>query len=239
MLDSISMPAPIKPFMRSAFFPKVSEGDGALQASKFSGKPWLNPNERWPVCQHCGKPMQLFVQLNLDSLPESLQGEFGSGLLQLFYCTNMVDECDIECEAWLPFAKSVLVRVVEPNTEALDIEIPEIEDYFPPVQIVGWEEIQDYPNYEEGTALGIHLTDDQWRKIGSQYPRPGDKLSGWPYWVQGMEYPNCPLCHQRMRLVFQLDSNNNLPFMFGDVGCGHITQCQTHKTQVAFGWACG
>ena len=48
----------------------------------------------------------------------------------------MVDECDIECEAWLPFAKSVLVRVVEPNIEALDIEIPEIEDYFPPVQIV-------------------------------------------------------------------------------------------------------
>ncbi|BAY43233.1 hypothetical protein SAMD00079811_08120 [Scytonema sp. HK-05] len=35
------------------------------------------------------------------------------------------------------------------------------------------------------------------------------------------------------------DSQNNLPFMFGDVGCGHITQCKTHKTQVAFGWACG
>ena len=84
MLDSISMPALIKPFMRSTFFPKVSEGDGALQASKFSGKLWLNPNERWSVCQHCGNPMQLFVQLNLDSLPESLQGEFGSGLLQLF-----------------------------------------------------------------------------------------------------------------------------------------------------------
>lgn len=33
------------------------------------------------------------------------------------------------------YAKSVLVRVVEPNTEALDIEIPEIKDYFPPVQI--------------------------------------------------------------------------------------------------------
>lgn len=54
-----------------------------------------------------------------------------------------------------------------------------------------------------------------------------------------MEYPNCLICGERMRLVFQVDSNDNLPFMFGDLGCGHITQCKYHKNQVAFGWACG
>ncbi|HEY9652733.1 MAG TPA: DUF1963 domain-containing protein [Coleofasciculaceae cyanobacterium] len=98
--------ASIRLFMRPAFLPKVSEGDGELQSSKFSGKPWLSKNEHWPICQHCGKPMQLFVQLNLDSLPESLQGEFGSGLIQLFYCNCPVcnqrmrlvfqHECDME-----------------------------------------------------------------------------------------------------------------------------------------------
>ncbi|MDJ0556950.1 MAG: hypothetical protein QNJ68_21390 [Microcoleaceae cyanobacterium MO_207.B10] len=41
-----------------------------------------------------------------------------------------------------------------------------------------------------------------------------------------------------MQLVFQVDSNDNLPFMFGDVGCGHITQCKDHKNIVAFAWAC-
>lgn len=40
-------------------------------------------------------------------------------------------------------------------TKALDIEIPEIEDYFPAKQIVRWEEIPDYPNPEEGKELGI------------------------------------------------------------------------------------
>lgn len=233
------IPASIRAFMRAAFLPKVSEGDGALKASKFSGKPWLNKNEHWPVCQHCGKPMQLFLQLNLNSLPESIQGEFGTGLLQLFYCTSTDTDCEAECEAWLPFAKSMLVRVVQPDMEALDIEIPDIDNYFPPKQIVRWEEIQDYPNPEECTELGIDLTDNEWDNIGSEYAHSGDKLSGWPCWVQGIEYPNCPVCNQRMRLVFQLDSENNLPFMFGDVGCGHITQCKTHKTQVAFGWACG
>lgn len=236
MLDSV--PASLELFKRSAFIPQVSEGDTALTASKFSGKPWLNQNEHWLVCQHCGKPMQLFVQLNLDSLPHSLHGEFGTGLLQLFYCTNTQNDCEVECEAWLPFSKSILVRVVQPSTEALDIEIPNSENYFSAKQIVGWEEVQDYPNPEEGGQLGIDLTDDEWDEISSQYPHSGDKLSGWPDWIQDVEYPNCPICHQRMRLVFQLDSENNLPFMFGDVGCGHITQCQTHKDQVAFGWAC-
>jgi hypothetical protein len=38
--------------------------------------------------------------------------------------------------------------------------------------------------------------------------------------------------------VFQVDSEDNVPFMFGDVGCGHITRCPDHKQVVAFGWAC-
>ena len=66
----------------------------------------------------------------------------------------------------------------------------------------------------------------------------GDKLFGWPYWVQGVEYPGCPQCGERMEMVFQIDSQNNLPFMFGDTGCGHITQCPVHKEVVTFGWAC-
>lgn len=45
------IPVSIRPFMRSAFLPKVSEDSGVLKASKFSGKPWLNKNEHWSVCQ--------------------------------------------------------------------------------------------------------------------------------------------------------------------------------------------
>jgi hypothetical protein len=38
--------------------------------------------------------------------------------------------------------------------------------------------------------------------------------------------------------VFQVDSEDNVPFMFGGSGCGYITQCPEHKEVVAFGWAC-
>jgi hypothetical protein len=41
-----------------------------------------------------------------------------------------------------------------------------------------------------------------------------------------------------MHLLFQIDSEDNLPYMFGDAGCGHITQCPKHPHRLAFGWAC-
>jgi len=42
-----------------------------------------------------------------------------------------------------------------------------------------------------------------------------------------------------MGLVFQLDSEDSLRPMFGDMGCGHVTQCSVHPDVLAFGGACG
>jgi uncharacterized protein YwqG len=82
---------------RSAWKPIVREGDGALTASKFAGKPWLGATEHWPVCPNCNKAMALILQLNLNELPESLRLKFSNGLLQVFYCTSYEPYCEIEC----------------------------------------------------------------------------------------------------------------------------------------------
>lgn len=39
-------------------------------------------------------------------------------------------------------------------------------------------------------------------------------------------------------MLFQIDSEDNIPYMFGDTGCGHITYCEKHPRVLAFGWAC-
>lgn len=62
----------------------------------------------------------------------------------------------------------------------------------------------------------------------------GDKLGGWPKWVQSTAHPRCPRCDCRMRYIFQIDSKDNLPHMFGDMGCGRITQCPDHRDVIAF-----
>ena len=43
---------------------------------------------------------------------------------------------------------------------------------------------------------------------------------------------------ETIAVALQLDSNDNVPHMFGDVGCGHIMQCPDHPDVLTFAWAC-
>lgn len=260
----------IAQFARSAWQPIVAEGDGSLLASKFSGRPWLAQHESWLNCPCCNQPMQLFVQLNLNELPEPVRQEYGSGLLQMFHCVDA--NCDGQQEfttapvfyGRAPYlTQNVLIRLVEPTGEGAMPPLPMIngepyENDFPAKTITGWLEIEDYPDIDDLMALvngwdAVQNGSDAWDELVEQLgfadlddyechcpgPVEGDKLAGYPYWVQGMEYPGCPICHAPMRHVFQLGSDNNLPYMFGDMGTAHVLQCKTHKDQFAFVWSCG
>lgn len=227
----------IEKYKRTAWQPVVVDGDGLPTDSKFAGVPFLLKEEDTPLCSNCKNPLQLFVQLDLNNLP--VGNKFGRGLLQLFYCTNEEPLCEVECEAFFPFAESTLIRIIKPGDLKRQYQNTFYSGNFPPKKIIGWKGIVDYPNREEGESLGIELSDEEWEELYEEnYPIVGEKLDGFPMWIQGVEYPTCPVCDERMRLVFQIDSEGNLPYMFGDVGCAHLTQCETHKEQLAFGWAC-
>lgn len=151
-----------------------------------------------------------------------------------------------------------LMRLVQPDTDGADVTIPISEDeYYPAKQIVGWQEIDDYPypydlialHYGWDKAGDVSLWNQALKDLGladndknyeTNYPTYNrDKLAGYPRWVQGMECPGCPICEQPMRQVFQLAAEDNLPYEFGDLGIGHILQCRVHKSQFGFVWACG
>ena len=73
----------------------------------------------------------------------------------------------------------------------------------------------------------------------AMFPAEGDKLAGWPYWIQDVEYPKCPTCDRLMdTLIFEFASDDHVPYLWGDVGTGYILQCPEHKEQVAFLWQC-
>jgi uncharacterized protein YjbI with pentapeptide repeats/uncharacterized protein YwqG len=301
---------------RKAWKPITVRGDGSLTASKFAGKPWLSADEQYPSCSCCHTPLQFFLQLNLNELPEGVGGEFGNGILQFFYCTNNEDNID-ECDNYEPFTGNKLVRIIQPLGNSSDRELPInnrwksnirlFKGAFSPRQIIDWKEMDDYPNWYEAESLrGIscdrdeteiildcagvdeeeldfsHLleyqnetefedsierldpNDDDFEYYNyrvdikheerimrseiitefmentNMLPFRGDKLAGYPNWVQDIEYPNCPICDRVMdRLIFEFDSDDNVPYLWGDVGTGYIVQCPEHKERVTFFWQCG
>ena len=152
-----------------------------------------------------------------------------------------------------------LVRVVPAEDLVRQVPHPLAATAFPALAITGWRPITDLPDPDDHAAAGMNASHDfDARTITLRCPavgldaalsmddlevesiaeaEGGDKLSGWPQWIQGFRVPNCPQCGSPMELVFQVGSEDNVPFMFGDCGVGHITACIEHKT-VAFGWAC-
>ena len=218
---------------RPCWKPITTSGDGAVTESKFGGIPYIKNGEEWPLCGNCRQPVQLFLQLNGDTVPTIVPF---SGLLQFFYCTNTRLECEVESEAWAPHAKSTLLRIVFPEAEHRHVSALPPSASFPPQAIISWEEILDYPHYEDAVALGIDVPDYLVDHIVEAYhPEEGDKLLGWPSWVQGVEYPTCTQCQRQMRTLFQIASEDNVPYMFGDVGTGHISICPNHPEELAFG----
>lgn len=260
--------AKLKPWLtkhlRPAWKPVVEErADASKSKSKFGGIPYTTAEHDWPVCTECGQQMQHFLQLDLSDLPAELGDRHGTGLVQLFYCTR--GDCQ-GMGGWFPFEDTMSrVRVLPiPLAEYVaPAEFESQEEEFSEFCIVDWEKSDDFPATAEQEELGLDFDydfDSQPNLVKVKCPELqfesdyivdpmlaenissaqfGDKLSGWPLWVQNVEYPNCPRCQTRMIFLFQMDSEDNVPFGWGDAGTGHITQCPEHKDVVAFGWACG
>ena len=253
----------IAQFIRLAWKPIMTDGDSSLLSSKFSGKPWLAKDEPWPSCPLCGQFMQLYFQLNCSELPEPVRQEFGSGLVQMFYCHDCIYDGCVECAEVFygetaSIHRNLLIRLVQPNGEASTAPIPlPLEDYWHAKTIVDWQQVEDYPySVNEIVALiygwerinDQDLSDEVLERLGfSNYEDyeehisldEGNKLAGYPKWVQGIEYAGCPICREPMRQVFQLTSEENLPYEFREGGIAQVLQCKTHKEQFALTWACG
>lgn len=239
---STSLLDKIAPYKRKTWMPLVEEDepDEAL-ATKLGGAAYVPPGSRHPICANCQEPLTLFLQLNPNNLPPDCDLDLEPDkLIQLFYCTNQDPHCELDCQAWQAFAKSELAHAVP--LPATDVSLPatKLPRQFPVRLISEWVENEDYPDWHEMQmgAAGLNEQEvDQLEQLETAAPKAADKLGGWPYWVQGVEYPSCPECGIQMHMIFQLDSDHHLPYMFGDAGIGHLHQCRIHKSILAFEWA--
>lgn len=228
----------LAPLSRPAWRPRSGPAVPGAR-SKFGGLPLLKPDESWPCCGHCHQPMQLFVQLDSQDLPADARSPFGDGVLQVFYCTNSEEECEVLGQAHLPFSDATLTRVIpRDQTDGFDALPVTIPDAFAERSLTGWVRMNDFPGAQEADSLADRMPSGALALLHSHRPapRPGDKLLGWPHWVQQASYPLCPCCHGSMDFVLQLDSTDTLPFWFGDHGCAYVFRCQNHPELMTLTW---
>lgn len=186
--------------------------------------------ERWPCCPRCEQPLHLVVQLRSSDLPPEWAERTGPGIFRLLYCLS---ECEVDGEGWEPGSEVHHVARLPLDAEG---EMPGDGRALPAFRFTGWEPIDDLPHQEDmDRPLSPARRDDYY---GSRRPLSGDKLGGWPMWVQGPERPSCPDCREPMTVLFQVDSHGHLDFMWGDTGCAHLSFCEQHPHRLAFGWAC-
>eukprot|EP01113_Clastostelium_recurvatum_P000628 TRINITY_DN10294_c0_g1_i1.p1 TRINITY_DN10294_c0_g1~~TRINITY_DN10294_c0_g1_i1.p1 ORF type:complete len:308 (+),score=41.97 TRINITY_DN10294_c0_g1_i1:3-926(+) len=214
--------------------------------SQFGGDPFLTSLFPHPICPNCNQPLAFIFQLYLPSLPsDSFMGtERGQGLIQMFYCTDQ--ECESECESFFAFSASVVVRLIpqthlESSFEPAPMLATPPRERFPAQIVASWRPLPDYPHPEEAYSLyGVDLnTAEQEALYECGFPVAESKLDGYPLWVQGMEYPHCKTCRRQMLHIFQIASNDVVPFEWGDRGVGYVFRCPLHEDVLGFGFACG
>ena len=233
--------------------------------AQFGGIPLLKADEDWPVCPECRRPMNLMIQLDLAHLPHGLHPA-RTGLLQYFQCMDQVS-CSAAVEDFQPFNRGELVRIVAGGSLRTPIVPPSVDPY-PARVVARWSPFYDLPATAEHERLGLEyryefLPDTRaavaWPAGGlamSEFVEeanddtqvglaeaiadaaPGDKIGGWPRWVQDVEYPSCRDCGSAMRYLLQLDSHDNIPDVFGDMGTRYLAFCPSHPSTLTCTMQC-
>lgn len=233
--------AEMAPFKRMCLLPRTEEGEGdGRVVSKFGGAAWIGNGEEWPRCGKCKEPMQLLVQIVTADLRPEDRAVTGDGLLQAFAC--LAGNCDSGDSSHT----AQLVRVVrtagrsdggmQPRPDASHQALPSN-------RVVAWTEALEYPCLCDGSDGWTYERWSRFReriaeKYGHSLPIAGDKVGGWPFWVQDERIRNCPTCAKPMLPIVQIGSEDNLAWMLGDCGVGHIQLCPQHPERGVWAWEC-
>ena len=218
----------VKPLIRTAtkleILPASSPPENSQLNSHFGGQQYFEKGELWPTTNN-GKHLEFIFQVFNSSdleLSENIE------LIQFYYDWDEFP-WDTENDGWLV---KIYKNIQKENIESIE-KPKELEkskyceiSYKPTQTLPDWEGIDLHCN--NASKLSCVLNEDEpWdsydqivtKLIGEQDFQ--SQLGGYPKWVQGEATPEDNEGN-RMKLLFQIDSEDNAGLMWGDVGLIYI-----------------
>jgi len=214
----------IRPTTKIEVSPASKPPENSQLNSHFGGQPYFENGEKWPTSKN-GKNLEFIFQIFNSSdlqLPKNIE------LIQFYYDWDEFP-WDTENDGWL---LKIYKKTQKENIKF--IEIPsELEKskycvitFKSTNTLPDWEGIDLHCN--NASKLSCVLDEDEpWegydqvvtKLIGEQDYQ--SQLGGYPKWVQGESTPKDSEGNS-MKLLFQIDSENNAGLMWGDVGLIYV-----------------
>ena len=176
---------------RLCALPDLRVAGGAPGASRLGGYPSLEDPSAWPRCGLCREPMTFLAELVASELSGLLEPLPFEGRLQIFACPN--------CDRPEHFTSGRCVRQIGLDAvvaTTLPDEGPHWSRFMIPKRsIVGWRVARDTPDIDEVNQLCDHDIEEASELLAERGHRHrGEKVSGWPSWIQDIDYGECDVC---------------------------------------------
>ncbi|GKT35320.1 Protein of unknown function DUF1963 like protein [Aduncisulcus paluster] len=240
----------IKPFEKIKYSAMISpdipdEEDTDHLCSKYGGKrPYISEQHPYPVCPHDNIPLCFFFQLSVSDIPEDIRpASLSAGsLIQLFKC-SLEDECRGSLREGGADDPEYVCRLVTPPAETAISVYPTTVESIRCRKVIEWSPCICYPNSTEFFETTSDDVIDEWSDylfegLEAKFEYVGDGICGYADWIQGVDFRECPVCGAASELVYHMESNDCLDYMFGDLGACQIVVCPEHGDCVQMVWAC-
>ncbi|WP_024769100.1 DUF1963 domain-containing protein [Aquimarina macrocephali] len=218
----------VKPIIRPATKIEVSPAsrppENSQLNSHFGGQPYFENGEKWPTTKK-GESLEFIFQIFNNSgiqLPESIE------LIQFYYDWDEFP-WDSSDDGWLAKIYKKIdrenMKLIEKPSKLGRSKYCKIR-FKSTLSLPDWEGIDLY-SYNASKLSCVLNEDEPWdnynqivnKLIGEQDYQ--SQLGGYPKWVQGESTPK-KSDGNTMKLLFQIDSEENAGLMWGDVGLIYV-----------------
>ncbi len=221
--------------------------DLPLIGTHFGGQPYAEAGDEYPVCPTCSNSLTFIYQIDtrqgFHEKPKHIE------FFTFFYC--------VKCFPWGFENDPKGQWIVRTYNQPDEIKFVKIQPYTKTLYevqpcIVNAEKITIFPDYEELDNLSIEISnavkeiniEDFWDEYDEAVEELGgftssaSTIGGYPFWVQNADVFNCDICENRMKLLAQIDSEEEANLNWGDSGLIYLFFCENHPAEIKFTLQC-